>query len=660
MRTSVLLLTFTFNLCLLIGACGGAGGTNTPPPSQPSVTISASSDSVSLGHSVTLTWSSTNADSCEASATPSEADWTGSMATSGSQSVQATAAGSVAYTLSCMGAGGSASHSAAVTWNVAQLAITSGAPVSGTVSIPYDVHDCGNHTNCSGFPLTASGGVAPYGWSWAPAQGSSLPPGLNIRASTHDTCPDSSGGTGFIAICGTPTTVGTYNVIVKVADSASPADSASANYSIVIRNPNPPTINSTITPSAGAVNLPYSFSFRAFDGLLPLSWSETGALPPGLALAPNGVLSGTPTATGDFPIMVDVTDSLGRAAAPVGFTVQIFLHGFASTGSMTTTRVALLATLLCDLSAGQCNDIKVLVTGESDPSAELYDPASGTFAATGNLGISRNGYTATLLKNGKVLIAGGVDANSMKLATAELYNPASGTFVPTGSMGTARAFHTAALLGSGKVLVTAGQGADGAALATAELYDPANGTFAPTGSLGTARTSPVASPLNGGSVLIAGGVDAGGNTLATAELYNPASATFASTGSMEVARAGLVATLLKNGDVLMTGGFDNSAELYDPGAGSFSATGSMSTARVLHTATLLPDGTVLIAGGEGNNGGMITAELFDPASGTFSPTGSMTIARAQHSATLLSTGKVLVAGGHDDELNALATAELYQ
>ncbi|PYK68063.1 MAG: hypothetical protein DME45_09090, partial [Verrucomicrobia bacterium] len=292
--------------------------------------------------------------------------------------------------------------------------------------------------------------------------------------------------------------------------------------------------------------------------------------------------------------------------------------------------------------------------------------ASGTWIGTGSLATARSGYTATLLPNGKVLVVGGANGNSSsflgELASVELYDPASGTWMATGNLGVARFSHTATLLSNGQVLVAGGEESNGF-LTSAELYDPASGTWMATGNLGVARFSHTATLLSNGQVLVAGGEESNG-FLTSAELYDPASGTWSATGSLAAARWGHTETLLPNGKVLVAGGFIGistlvSAELYDPASGTWTGTGSLGSARGEHTATLLPNGKVLLAGGSNSTGGLASAELFDPASGTWSATGNLAAARKGYTATLLPNGKVLIAAGVGHSGDVLATAELY-
>lgn len=266
---------------------------------------------------------------------------------------------------------------------------------------------------------------------------------------------------------------------------------------------------------------------------------------------------------------------------------------------------------------------KVLVAGGqgnivSVATAELYDPATGTWTATGSLATARCDHSATLLPNGKVLVTGGFFGQlsilgGTTLASAELYDPATGTWTATSSLAAARDGHTATLLPNGKVLVAGGQNRPlGGILASAELYDPASETWTTTGSLVTARHRHTSALLPNGKVLVVAG---NYTPLASAELYDPASQTWTVTGSLTTARYAHTMTLLPDGKVLVAGGYRYpnslaSAELYHPASGAWMKTGSLGTAREGHTATLLPNGEVLVAGGRNNSSYFASAELY--------------------------------------------------
>jgi hypothetical protein len=293
---------------------------------------------------------------------------------------------------------------------------------------------------------------------------------------------------------------------------------------------------------------------------------------------------------------------------------------FASAGAMTSNRgTGLTATLLPSglvlIVGGQAGDASLA-------SAEIYDPVAGTFTPTGSMSTPRSFHTATLLDDGRVLITGGHRFNHWvsALASAEVYDAASGTFTLQGSMSVVRQDHTATLLRDGRVLIAGGLDNFSAAKAGAELYDPATGGFTATGSMAAGRGNHTATRLANGTVLVTGGyacVPCG--SLSSAEIYIPGLGSFSPIADMTAARGDHTAAPLTDGTVLVAGGFTSfpfaptlaSAEIYDPAAASFTATASMHGERGRHVAVALRGGDVLVAGGMAQFGRIEeTAEVF--------------------------------------------------
>ena len=364
-----------------------------------------------------------------------------------------------------------------------------------------------------------------------------------------------------------------------------------------------------------------------------------------------GLVQGT-----TYFVTVRATNGAGSTsmAGSDGVTVRT---GWNSAGSMAATRSYLTATLLPDgrvlVAGGNANGFNALT------SCEIFDPSKGAWSATGPLISARHLHTATLLPDGRVLAVGGQDGASAS-SSCELYQPSTGTWGATAPLTGARLFHTATLLRDGRVLVVGGQlGGVGSSMAGCEVYDPSTGLWSPTGNLATGRSIHSAALLPNGKVLVVGGQDSSGTPLTACEVYDPALGTWSGTGPLTAGRYQHTTTLVANGKVLAVGGSPGplaACEIYDPAIGTWSATGALSTARGEHSATLLPNGRLLVAGGKAGPA-LEGCELYDPASGTWAATASLSTARYVHTATLLATGRVLVAGGGGG--GPLSSAELF-
>jgi hypothetical protein len=342
-------------------------------------------------------------------------------------------------------------------------------------------------------------------------------------------------------------------------------------------------------------------------------------------------------------------------------------------------------------SAVRLADGRVLVAGglggdpsipqlEALASAEIYDPATNTFTATGSMTDARLHFSMALLDDGRVLVAGGEDLTRTTLASAELYDPDTGLFTPTGSLATDRANAQVQRLGDGSIFLAGGVSTvngGGFAVLSAEIYHPDSGSFEEIASLLTDSFPDGASStrLSSGEILIAGGssnqIDVGQNT---ADLFDPGDETFGAVGPHHGYRRYGAMLPLADGQVLFVGGEDNDAtgtgltfnEIYDPATQAFSDyPDALNGPRAYMTASPLPGGDYLLAGGQqsGFEPALATAERYVASTGTFEPVASMAYARLSHTATPLLDGRVLIVGGQTSQffpLEFVATSEIYE
>jgi uncharacterized protein (TIGR03437 family) len=330
-------------------------------------------------------------------------------------------------------------------------------------------------------------------------------------------------------------------------------------------------------------------------------------------------------------------------------------------------KYALRFTLLCLLVAWAL--LRPLPSSVQSASQLSTQPSLAPEISTGALNTAREGHTATLLQNGKVLVAGGRNGGAI-YNNAEIYDPLTAAWSSAGALSNARYGHSAVLLRNGQVLVLGGQGSNGF-LDTAEIYDPvANSWSALSNRMNAARFHTTATLLTSGRVLVAGGMN-GSGYLRSAEIYEPTTRTWTRldpgnnpAGNLTATRAEHTATLLSDGRVLVTGGFNGTAalrttELFEPNTNRWRRVGDLTAPRRQHTATLLPDNTVLVAGGSNGTAALNSAETYNPATSAWLASGNLAQGRRAHTATLLPNGRVFVAGGRDSAGNAMSSAEVY-
>ncbi len=320
----------------------------------------------------------------------------------------------------------------------------------------------------------------------------------------------------------------------------------------------------------------------------------------------------------------------GVGAVPLA-TAQIYhpdTNRWSATGSLQQARRGHAAVRLPDgrvLVAGGIAGDDVLA------SAEIYDPETGRWERTGSMATARLGLTLTTLRDGRVLATGGTSGGRgvQPLATAEIYDPATGTWTRTGPMTVPRFDHTATLLPDGRVLLAGGLGASGAPQASTAIYDPAADAFLYAGRMREARSNHAASLLPTGAVLVAGGRGGpdGTVTIAGAEIFGPDEEGWSSVAPLSRSREGASATTLVDGRVLVAGGQTvhrgvrtslAAAEVFDPESATWRPAGNMQCPRSEHAAVRLPDGGVLVVAGDAAFPGQAPvasncAELYRPS-----------------------------------------------
>lgn len=294
-------------------------------------------------------------------------------------------------------------------------------------------------------------------------------------------------------------------------------------------------------------------------------------------------------------------------------------------------------------------------TSPSESAAPSASPipaagAGGAWIPSGSMLTSREGYSAVRLQDGRVLVVGGYSGPSgyaHDLTSAELYDPATGTWSATGSISKPLVHDAATLLRDGKVLVLVGYVEDGPS--GAEVYDPTRGTWTATGPMapGADKLDGTFTVLRDGRVLLVGREGA--------QVYDPASGTWAATGPMVRECCGAL-QMLQDGRVLEIDG----GQLYDPASGTWTTTGKRNYEGYGAAVVLLSDGKVLVAGGRGfkppdNYYDLDSAEVYDPSTASWTPIANMHAKTFARGAFLQHDGKVLVVGERSAEVYDPAT-----
>lgn len=338
-------------------------------------------------------------------------------------------------------------------------------------------------------------------------------------------------------------------------------------------------------------------------------------------------------------------------------------------GTLITPRWNHTATLLLDgrvLVAGGYVQVSECCFNPTD-TCEIYDPATNTWTATGSLNVAREGHFAVLLADGRVLVASGDNLE----VTAEIYDPAAGTWSLTQEMPILPGGNLV-LLADGRVLAPGGIGKQAA---QCRIYDPGTGKWSPTGSLNIPRSRIQATRLNDGRALAVGGVSPTmGGFIRECEIYDPATGTWSLSGTLNQSHGSHAQVLLPDGRVLIAGGVvgppccadvTRIVEILDPNTSIWTVSHPLTTPRADFTASLLSDGNVFAAGGYNGVGTTLpldSIEEFETATGRWHLLNkTLATARLEHTSTTLLDGSVLIAGGYGraGEARPIANAEIF-
>lgn len=302
-------------------------------------------------------------------------------------------------------------------------------------------------------------------------------------------------------------------------------------------------------------------------------------------------------------------------------------------------------------------DKRVLLMDYNRSTGAIFNPETLTYTPVSGMNTKRlSSFTATNLSDGRVLIAGGRTSpyNSIPTNSAEVFDPATGVYTLVGNLVSARLHHRAVLLKDGRVLISGGMDDAFVRLNTAEIFDPVSNTFSLTGSMSAPRLEHSMTMLNDGRVLVTGGND----YINFCEIYDPASSSFLQIPGLKYPRSDHETILLPNGKVFISGGLYGGrivmiSEIYDPVTNHFYGSGISGQLRIYHTLTLLSDGRVLIAGGYDflqPNGYLALTEIYDPATGIISTGPYLNNEHYFGTSVRLNDGRVMIMFGGNDSV----------